>query len=507
MSVRTRLGLFSLVLVALSAAAPASSPPRAAAVSEEVMMLTLRNGSIEWGSISEHDPDGIEFVLLSNGGRVRVPWEFIDPVQESQLRERYGYVDVSSEELLIDAERIVLREGGEVVGVIVSREGDAFLVKTGGNLQSIPKNRVQSIARGMSVPALDVYSREEVYAQYAAATPTDVADAQYELAKVCERILDFDHAVEHYAATRKIDPDYRSSEVDFALERARSKAEQQEQIDYLRDVDQQRKKGNYDRAIALVDAFGETFPDSPLFQDAAKKKAQVEKARERATRDLVRKRWLHWMAKRARSAAKELTYAQAVEYAEEGLSEEIRARVLADVRSRISEDVADVTPYWEARDKVRYSVASYGNGTWLLGEEGARKGLDGEAEEEEEAPKSKLDEERAALEKKIKRFLENQERARKAKSRQEEAESQDTFWKSFSHNHRAQWIMAYYAEHSGDLEVRGRPHVRACPSCGGKGVREIISTGGIGQDGGSGSSLAKCELCRGIGLIRRVYFR
>jgi len=224
-SVIQKLVASSMLLLACSAWAAAQQADPIA----DVVQLRLRDGSIRWGSILEHSPDGVRFALLDSGGVASVRFSLLDPDQEADLRERFGYVDVSSEELMLDADRIELKGGEVIVGVILSREGSNFLMKVGGNIQAVPKLRVQNISSGLRVPALDIYTREELYSQYAAAAPADDPAAQLELAKTCERIFDFAHAVEHYERVAELDPSFESEEVGFALERAKQKAEQQEQ--------------------------------------------------------------------------------------------------------------------------------------------------------------------------------------------------------------------------------------------------------------------------------------
>ncbi|MCP3916720.1 MAG: hypothetical protein GY711_14285 [bacterium] len=499
--------LLPFVLAAAAFAQDAATTATAGApAADSVAMLRLRSGAIHWGSIVEHDPDGLVFELLTHGGRVEVPWNLLDPRQEEELRQRFGYVDVSSEELMIDAERLILSEGQERIGVIVSREGANFILKEGGNIISIPKTRVTSVTKGLRVPALDIYSREEIYSQYEARAATGDAQSQHELAKTCERILDFQHAVEHYQAALTLDPTFNAEEIGFALERATAKAAQQEQIDYLRNVDILRKKKKFDEALAAAEAFGETFPNSPLQVDANKKREQVLRARDDATRDLVKRRWHYWMRRLARDGAK-LNYQDALAYAQEGLSDDIQNKVLEDVQKRVSVDIQleHVLAYWATRKKVRYENASYGLGTFLLGEDRAHAGTDPDKEAKKE-PKTEKDAERAALEEKIKRFQRNQQLARRAQSRQDEAENYESFWNGFPPSNRAQWIRAYYVENSGDLELRPHPYIRPCPTCAGSGAREVIFTGG-GQNNNGGTQLVKCETCQGVAIIRRVYYR
>ena len=93
------------------------------------LMLKLRSGQIRWGHILDHDPDGFRFTLLSHGGVASVAWAALDPSQQQELREKLGYVDVATDELMVEVERLILVDGHEVVGVILSREGTDFVLR------------------------------------------------------------------------------------------------------------------------------------------------------------------------------------------------------------------------------------------------------------------------------------------------------------------------------------------------------------------------------------------
>jgi len=524
------LALSSSVLASRAIASPGSvglgpivrQDPAAAsevAVHEhgDVLMLRLRDGSSYWGSIDEHDADGLRFHLLSHGGLVSVPWTMLHPPQEADLREQFGYVEITEDELMVNVDRLLLIDGREVTGMILSRSGDHYVVKTDGNLQMVPKARVQSITKGLSVPALDVFTREEMYGKFRGETQEDDPDAQLALAQRCEQILDFQHAVEHYQKTLELDPGNERPEVALALTRAREKAAQQNQIDYLRDVDLLRKRGHFDEGLALLAAFSETFPESPLTSNAQKQSVRLLEARDEAIRRLVRTRWNHHMRRRIRARAGKLDYTGAVTYAQEELSEEIQALVLADVQKQISAEAqpGDILAFWATRKKSRYDLASYGIGTWLLGEDKALAGTGDGAEPT--VPKSGKDQERAKLEEKIKRFLKNQQSARRARRSGEQEDEFQAFWASFTMDARSQWIRAFYVEFGGDFELDDKPRLANCRSCGGRGVLEVIRVGGAPGGGGPTrqggvtskgvSQLEGCPTCRGIGRVRRVRYR
>ena len=194
----------------------------------EVVPIQLRSGALHWAEVVEHDDEGLVLRRIEHGGMVRLPWALMDPVQAEALRRDWGYIEVEAEELLIDVDRLVLTNGSEILGVIESGEGDSFVVRREGNVQVVPKRTVASITGGVQVPALDVYSRDQLYAQEAARTAADDPAAQLALATYCERILDYVSAVRHYEAALALEVE-DAEEVAMQLERAQAKAQRQEQ--------------------------------------------------------------------------------------------------------------------------------------------------------------------------------------------------------------------------------------------------------------------------------------
>jgi hypothetical protein len=168
-----------------------------------------------------------------------------------------------------------------------------------------------------------------------------------------------------------------------------------------------------------------------------------------------------------------------------------------------------VRQMWAGRRKILWHTASYGLGTWLLGKDEALKGM--EEEKEDKKPVTEADKQRADLEKKIKAFLQNQEMARKAQSQDERGQDRDGFWKGYPAMSRAQWLLAYFVENSGDFEVAKHPRLANCPDCGGQGTREISIAGANVAKSMTGKGVIgttnECTTCHGIGKIRRIAYR
>ncbi|MBL8857822.1 MAG: hypothetical protein JNL28_04860 [Planctomycetes bacterium] len=507
--------ILSATVCVIPSRAQVATPPAAGAENQlaapvAATMLRLRDGSIQWGSIQTHDPEGVVFVRLDTGGRVRLPWAFLHPEEERDLRTRFGYVDVAGEEILIDADHIVTVEGAELTGVIIDRSGDMLLVKTSSATIPVPKNRLAGAPTIVQVPATEVFTRAELYAQALSNADVSTAEGQFNLARWCERILDFGHAVEHYKKATALDGTFRPEDLRVSTERALAKAARQDQVDYLSDIDALIARRRYDDALARADAFKEKFPDSPLLAEAKKARDRSIKARDKHVAERVATLWFMRAGQLARQMSAKMGVEEIVSYVGGQMSRDILDYVSREAQNLTKEATPEeVKKLWQLRRKVRWNRASYGQGTWLLGRDAALKG--NEPTKDETKPLSEKDKERADLQQKLERYLKNQELARKAKTSAEQKDDREAAWKELSADNRASWTLAYYCETSGDFEVDPKPTFTNCRECGGEGTRTLSLAGGNVSRGSIGKGLTdttlECPTCHGLGVVRRISYR
>jgi hypothetical protein len=509
----------TLTVLALVLVAPAFTQGTAVEGAEAaVRMLRLRSGDILWGAIESHDPDGVNVRLLESGGLVPLPWSLLDPEEERTLQLLYGYVGDDVEELTVDAERITLTDGSELVGRIQNTDGDFLWLKRAEGTVPIDKRRLKGAAVLVKAPALDVYTKQELYQQKAfelgpslALEGREGAKAQDELARFAERLFDFPHALEHYGLARALDPAFDPERIGAAIERCTLKAGEQEQVDFLAEIDLWRARRRYDKALAALEAFPRQFPDSPLLEDWNVLKARVLKHQQGDLREEV-VRSFHARAQRlAREAARKDEYEEVIAYLDEGLAEELVKAVQADLAALAPEITPEeVQKLWRERKGGRVRQASYGLGTWLLGEDRALATPPEEGKEKEDekpAPGSQA-EARKKLEERIQRYLKNQELARAAQSGGATSEEDDpnAFWKEYEIAGRAQWILAYFVENSGLFEI-DRIRFENCRECGGTGARDLLDTGSSISGDAAGERLVPCPTCHTLGRVRRVRYR
>ncbi len=520
-----------VLAVLLGLACPVQAQEQEPKPANEVMLLKLADGGSLWGSIFAHDSERLAFQRLDNGGIVRMPWKQLEPGQSGQLLETFGYVDHSGDELTVEADRLVLDDGTEIVGRIVSRTDSEIFVKTADRLVPVPKQRISGAVTSVLVPALDIFTRDELYREAADRLDPLSAQSQVDLARYCERIFDFSRALEHYKAAQEIQPDFANSSLKPTIARVQEKAANQAQLDYLYSVDSMRARGQFDPALRALEAFAQKWPDSNLRSEVDKKKKQVEKSRKGAMREMVVQQWYKWVERLATKQARVEggTLEAALAYASEALKEELIAAVTKDIQRALGASVKpeEVTTLWEERKFLRFRRASYGQGTWLLGDAAALKEYGEDKPKTEAPPKTGAEAERAKLEEKIKRYLANQTMVAKKKAdagkKEGEESDQEIFWRELNSYARSQWLIAFYAENGGDLRIVNE-ELSNCTDCGGTGTREVANTGsarsnpggGQGGRGGGGQQgpgansaslvVVDCPACHRIGRVRRVNF-
>lgn len=509
----------TLLLGLLCAAAPSSQEGTA-----EAVMLRLETGDVLWGSIAEHDADGLRFRRIDTGGLVELPWSFLDPGESEQLRTRFGYVDTQSEEMMIDGDRLVLADGSEMIGRIVDRDDNYVWLKRSEGTIPVPRRSVTGASTLVRVPALDIYTKEELYQQKALelqaallAEGNEGARAHDELAQYCEALFDFEHALQHYKHTSNLDPGHEPVRITDALARAETKAALQEQVDLMAQIDVWRARKRYDLAIEGLKTFRDVYPDSPLLDDLNKLQDRVAKYQERDVREEI-VRVIHSQSVRlAREAARdagrreskgEATFESVLGYLEESMAEDLMRntqKALEELAPGIEED--QIQRMWLERQGGRFRQASFGNGTWLLGEGRALATYEDEGEVTDKAPeKGSQAEARKKLEERMSRYMRNQELSRKSKSGGGADGDPGEYWNDWDYAGRYNWILAYFVEFSGMFKIE-RVRFANCRECGGTGAREFSFSGSAISGQSANSRLIPCPTCHTIGRVRRIRYR
>ncbi len=306
---------------------------------------------------------------------------------------------------------------------------------------------------------------------------------------------------------QKLAPEFEAEEIGAALNRATAKAAQQDQVDFLAQIDLWRARKQYEKALDGLAAFPELYPSSPLLDDWNKLRDLVAKYQERDLREQVIIKWHYWTNEIARRTVRaQPTLEEGLAYAEEGYTEDLLLAVQSDVK-RIAPGIEtdDILRLWQEREGGRYRQATYGMGTWLIGEEKARAELD-KGEEEKSATPGTAAADREKLKKRLERYFKNQQVTRKKSGNEDEGESPEDFWARWRGANRSQWLRAYFVENSGHFRLE-RVLFDNCRDCGGHRGRLVTFTGSAIAGKTAGDAIVPCLTCRYVGITRRVRYR
>lgn len=496
----------ALLLLALLVT-PCVQQPAAEGGGDE--LVRLRDGRLLIGVVEEHDLDGFRLALARSGGQLRLAWSDLFPGEAERLLAHFGYkTDVSVP--TTTAHRVLLRNGKEVIGRILRQDSSGIEVRTLDATVLIPPQMVAAPPEEIVVDAATVLTPEQFHAERMPAVPADDAYAQFLFAQELAQMFALERAKERYVAARTLaaaDGDQPlTTRIDGALQQLEQLILNQAEAAALEGIRRAMYREKFEEAEAGLAAFAADFPQPRLRAEFLDLRNKFQAEREKSiTRYLARNWYVRAMDEvKRRALDREAGVDQLIAWVESELPATIRQRLAAELGAMDDElDPTALDGLWQQRTEhgaVRHR-ASFGEGTWILGEERAQAGMEEVKPEDEEDGKTAAQKE---MEERVQRYIKNLEAQRRAASgaAAEGEATPDDWWRQATVTERAQFLLAYYAEFTGDFEVTSL-EFDACPTCGGTGVIESIETGAQGAQ----TKRLRCHVCHGVAVRRALSFR
>ena len=471
-------------------------------------LIRLRDGRVLFGKIEQHNLDGFRFVAAKDGGQLQLVWSDLFPGESERLHQAFGYV----QELalpMVTAQRLLLNNGNELVGRVISESNSHVELRTKDNRTTIPKTLLAAPIEEILVEAQAVLTGEQYYSERV--TQIDATDGleHFKFAKELQLMFALERAKEHFLLAQAIAEEGEDQPLLNRLSGALSLLEQtianQEEAQSLEKIRQLMYRERFAEAENLLEEYDAQFPNAALRADYIKLQARFEPAREDAMISYMRRHWFARVVSLMKKQALEKTVRMdsLMAWAQDEVSKLVRQQFVEELSSMhpsLTVDMIDQLWMQRADFKPASHTAGYGNGTWVLGEERARVGLKPTAEEEaEESGKSAQQKE---MEERMKRYLDNLKSQRNAAQAGDEEERPEDWWLSASVTSRFQWLLAYYAEFSGDYELQNVKFAY-CPTCGGQGFLESLEV----SVSGSQRKKTKCPTCHGVQVKRSLNFK
>lgn len=516
MSIVTSLAA-SLALALLPAALSAGPAPRAALAGEgdrPPEVVRLKVGSEVVGEVVGFDEaKGVKLRRVEDGALLDVGFDQMVPEDARRIRAAEGYLPDEPEPILVDAMRVTLMDGTELLGVIVEQGVETFTLRQGTKSWPLVRARVRSIVPDQ-VDALEVYPAEELYAQEVARRNLGGALDHYNMALFCESLQLWPRVQEHLAQVTALDPAFKADIVAAKAKRATLRLESGEESSLLAKAHRFAQRDQYDDALAILDDFLAEKPGSGLRSDFEKARALIKRQRDKWIREQTIVHFFSYVGRVARQIATEA--GSSAKSARKRMELEGTTMALEATAGWLRVDPKEVQAMWEAEDRNVASphYANYGSGTFTLGVDLALKGLVKEEETEggDEAGPGPGNE---TLEDKIKKLIEQkkkeqeaaQKRAKEGGAKKQEARgpeiadvppTEEEWWNALGADDRTDYLVAWWADHD--------PHVkifkfdgRKCSHCTGIGVLRFFDRNG--QD-----KSVPCPRCKGIQIDRILRF-
>jgi hypothetical protein len=467
-------------------------------------VVRIMDGRLIVGEILDHDLDGLVVQSARNGGTYQLEWGDLFPGEAERLKTSFGY-RVSFDTPTVSADRLLLVNGQQITGRILRRDSNEIVIRSRGLTTIVPTTRLSAPPEKVVVDADEVLTPEQFYAERSPQVSAEDAMAQFEFARELEAVSAYEFALTHLemAAELAIDDAPLLSRIEGAIPRVRTAIEHRVETDKLRDIRTLIYRERFAEAEALLEEFATEHSDSPIYEDYIKVTEKFEGQRDSAMLRYLERNWYKRAAALLKKKAldRKANVESLQQYATSELPDLMR-KTMAEELAVMKEDLApsEVAALWESRlgTKPKRHQAGFGNGTWILGEARARSGVK-EEEANEEDGRSAAEKE---LQDRYKRYLDNLERSRRAAGTDTEQTPED-WWSIASSSSRFQWLLAFYAEYSGDFELV-RVMFDSCPTCNGDGSIEILEIGG---QGGGQPQRKKCPTCHGVSIRRSIFFR
>lgn len=462
-------------------------------------ILTLKNGKfIHSEKIVSFSEEGIT-VSRFGGGVVSLTWDQIREEQAKKLRIQLGIDSDEKEGIFFDGQEILMKSGAIYRGQVLSKSKEGMVLKTrSGNLR-VPLSEVEAIQE-VRVNALEVESPEDLYKREMEKALPETAEEHFELADFCRKITAYEKAKLHMEECARLDPEYRSAERENLLKTLEVFLAHQALREQMDEIRRFVRQGKYDEAMSALKEFNETCEVKEFLEELKRDGFTEDGLEERKLSFLQAKVAREWHVRMREVARKKAVDPKATlnevrKYAAKEMTEEIVNTIAA--HSQIDPNL--VVELWKSRKASGKNKVSYGDGTFIVEKSKVKKTV---VQKGGRAGDLFGIRSRSSRDERGRRRSRNEPERRKQSQAKEKEMTPDEWWSQATVEPRKSWLTAFYVENSGMMEII-RIDYRPCPSCWGKGYREVVQ----GLMGEQGYAKLVCSQCQGVGNHRIVVYR
>lgn len=472
-------------------------------------VLRLKTGKFVIGSVEEANEDGLRVRRLDTGGVLDLVWDDVAEIDATKLRKRFSLLDDTElADVLFPATKLVhMRPAGRatLIGELVARQGNDFIVRKKGQTFKISVDQLRGTPESVDVPIQDVLLPDEIYQRKLdEIDPAEDADKHLLLAAYLIRVGDYPRAKEHLLKSQELGSGAQPQEVEAQLARVASLEANKAEADLIQEINVYRNRKNFAKAMQLAKEYETKYASGrgKLVNEYKKRRAQLEKDRETWLVREVSRQWYRLLLDEAGRVSRTVPeFEKARDFSEEQMGQNIRQRIAK--RYEITPEEAELLFRKRLERRVGgVQSTTYSTGSWILGESKITAGTAAQKQDkkgkQEDDPNDKI---RREMRKRMEEWVRQAARAggKQAQTGQE-LQTEDEWWQDVESTTRKFWLVSWYVENAGDMEVVSA-HTSNCPTCGGRGSIATASS--------TGNKVIQnpCQTCHKTKYLRIVRYR
>lgn len=486
-----RAGLLMVVL---------SGVPQAAEI------VQLRDGTLVHGEIVRFDESsGITIERADNGGVVSLGWEHLPAAEVQRIKASRGFTGEETQLYTVPVTHLILRNGTTETGLRVEAErSDVISLRRRGQVDSFPKSQIAALETGR-VEGRAVLTPDELYLRLTDAVGEAVdAAGHFQLALACEGAGLLELAREHYLTARELDGRLKVELLAAKLAWLQIKIEDAAETAALDEIRHRLYRRQYELCAEMAAAFRVDYPESRQLGDLIELEADIERRKREYRGKGITSAYFALLDRRITRLARDLELS--LDVARELIETVVHEEIMVSLGEDYQMSPETVQELWGERRGGSVRSFAYGTGTFILGQAKALEfgRFDDNDEPDGSADEDEIEEDFDDLVERVKRQRQQQAARRQSARRgsgvlDDEGPSPDEWWQQQSAEDRQRWLLAYYAEASGQLRVlEARP--RDCRRCDARGYIE-------GTNVDDEVIRITCPVCKGLKFERLVRCR
>ncbi|KAA3604291.1 MAG: hypothetical protein DWQ01_22700 [Planctomycetota bacterium] len=433
-------------------------------------LILHRDGEVELVQVLAAEERRLRYRRFGEENDRLLDWRKLFPGEADRVRQ--GRDSAFAMDILeVQADRLRMKRNREVIGRILGLQGDNYEVHVRGKIQLQPKSLLIGEPDQVLRPAPLVLSPERFVQEHPA--PGGGAEALWNYGRACTGAMAWEPAENAFRKAASAAEAEGKAELqrqaNSAAERMAALRAHHGQASALKRIQTQMKRNEFEQAEKALPAAEALLADSPLADDFFELQSTFEEERQLAILSYLEKNWYEAVLKvlQAPSRNRKANMDRLMLWLREQAPGEVRVHLMRKLKDMDDQLTAEgLTEIWERRmerkkKKARIRSASYGTGTWIVSPNLA-------------LPRTYY---------------------------RDHLETAEEWWETAPASTRSNFLMAYYAEHSGDFAVLSH-HTSTCQTCGGTGVTTAVN---IRQN--SRVKKAVCPTCHYVGKEQSVRFQ